>query len=297
MKFFTKEWFDLSKHSHIDLLMCVTKPAETFSEEYYQNLYSAMLKQHLRQHKQMSELTAEDVFGPREWEPLTIVNNEGEFTDAALVFSHEELEKALEGINHQMQEAYENYVPYVYNEEALIKQFDEMLDRKKKLLEALLPEDILRDVADIRVLALDKASKDIKTRIRDFCAQNEAKVLETRQEYEKYYKSIESTLPEKIRKEYGFHDCRVTGLEQTGTDVIIDIDYRGGFTNVCKIIYHNAAVIEQENLVGSWWLYDEIYIMKDSYEFQAALQDEEGQIRYFTVRASDVDFIKDTEAC
>lgn len=38
MKFFTKEWFDLSKHSHIDLLMCVTKPAETFSEEYYQNL-------------------------------------------------------------------------------------------------------------------------------------------------------------------------------------------------------------------------------------------------------------------
>lgn len=31
MKFFTKEWFELREGTNIDLLMCVTKPAETFS--------------------------------------------------------------------------------------------------------------------------------------------------------------------------------------------------------------------------------------------------------------------------
>lgn len=103
-------------------------------------------------------------------------------------------------------------------------------------------------------------------------------------------------LPEKIRKEYGFHDCKVTHYEQQETDVIIELDHRGGFTTVCKVIYHEATIIEQDNIEGSWWIYDEIYLMNGAYEFNAALQDENGKVRYFTVNASDINFIKDTES-
>lgn len=183
----------------------------------------------------------------------------------------------------------------MYDEDALTKQFDDNLNCRKKQLEALLPEDILKDVADIRVLSLNKVSKDMKERIRQFCSQKEDLAYQTEQEFQKHYRRIEAILPEKIRKEYGFHDCRVTHFEQQGTDIIIEIDHRGGFTNVSKLIYHNATVIEQENIVGSWWIYDEIYITKDAYEFHAALQDANGQVRYLTVSASDIDFIKDTE--
>lgn len=294
MEFFTREWFNLREGSDIDLFMCVTKPAETFSEEYFQNLYHCMLKQHLRLYKEMSELTADDVFQPGRWDSLTIVNDEGGFTDASQFLSPEELERIRDDIHHKEQEAYDNFVPQVYDEEVLTKQFDDNMYCRKKQLEALLPEDILKDVADIRVLALNKVSENIKIRIRQFCAQKEEKVIKLQQEFQNHYSSIVTQLPEKIRNEYGFHDCKVTRFEQQGTDVIIELDHRGGFTNVCKLINHNATIIEQDNIEGSWWIYDEIYIMNDSYEFHAALQDENGQVRYFTVNASDIDFIKET---
>lgn len=296
MKFFTRDWFNIREGSDIDLLMCVTKPAETFSEKYFQNLYHCMLKQHLRLYKEMSELTADDIFPPGRWDSLAIVNNEGGFTDASQFLPPEEVERVRNEILLKEQEAYDNFVPQVYDEEALTKQFDDNLYCSKKRLEALLPEDILKDVADIRVLALNKVSEDIKNRIRQFCAQKEEKVSKIQEEYQNYYNSIEKQLPEKIRKEYGFHDCIVTHFEQQGTDVIIELDHSGGFTNVCKVIYHNATMIEQDNIVGSWWICDEIYRMNDSYEFHSALQDENGQVRYFTVNASDIDFIRDTSS-
>jgi hypothetical protein len=175
----------------------------------------------------------------------------------------------------------------VYDEEALIKQFDNNLYIRKIQLETLLPEDILKDVADIRVLALDKVSEDIKLRIRQFCAKAEDKLMQIEQEFQEHYRSIKKQLPEKIRKNYGFHDCIVTHFEQQGTDVIIEIDHSGGFTDICKIIYHNAVIIDQDDdIKSSWWLYDEIYILKDTYEFHTALQGENGQIKYLTVEAS-----------
>ncbi len=294
MKYFTKEWFKLRDGTDIDLLMCVTKPAESFSEEYFEKLYACMLKQHLRLHKEMSELTAEDVFQPGAWDSLAIVNEEGEFTDASQFLPPEEIEKIREEIRQKEQEAYDNFVPEVYDEEALTKQFEDNITCRKMQLEALLPEDILKDVADIRVLALHKVSKDIKERIRHFCTQKEELVFQTEQEFQKYCQSIESLLPEKIRKEYGFHDCKVIHIEQQGTDVIIELDHRGGSTKVNKVIYHDGVIIEQENIVGAWWISNEIYITKDAYEFHVALQDANGQVRYLTVRASDVDFIEDT---
>lgn len=294
MKFFTREWFNLRERADIDLLMCVTKQAETFSEEYFQNIYCCMLKQQLRLNKEMSELTADDVFQPGQRDSLTIVNNKGEFTDASQIFSPEEIERIRDDIYHKEQEAHDNFVPQVYDEEVLTIQFHDGLNYGMKQLEALLPEDILTDVADIRVLALNKVSEDIKVRIRQFYAQKEEKLLETQQEYLNHYSCIETLLPEKIRKEYYFHDCKITYFEQQGTDVIIDLDHSGGFTNICRVIYHNAKIIDQKNIVGSQWIYDEIYIINDSYEFHAALQDEKGQVRYFTVNASDIDFIKDT---
>lgn len=163
MKFFTREWFGLRESSNIDLIMCVTKPAEVFSEEYFQNLYHCMLKQHLRLFRKMSELSADDVFQPGRWDSLAIVNEEGEFTDASQSLSTEEFERIREDIRRKEQEAYDNFVPQVYDEELLTKQFhDNMYKVRKKQLEALLPEDILKDVADIRVLALNKVAEDIQ---------------------------------------------------------------------------------------------------------------------------------------
>lgn len=293
MKFFTREWFKLREGTDIDLLMCVTKPAETFSEEYFQNLYHCMLKQHLRFNKEMSELTADDVFQPTRWESLSIIDEEGEFMDASQILSPPELERMKDDIQRREQEAYDNFVPFVYDEDTLTNQFFDNMNCRKKQLETLLPEDILKDVADIRVLALNKVSEDIKQRIRQFCSKKEEKIFIVDEEFQKHQKNIVTLLPEKIRKEYGFHDCKITHFEQQGTDVIIELDHRGSYSNVSKLVYHNATIIEQEDIVGSWWIYDEIYILKDSFEFHTALQDEKSQVRYFTVKASDVDFIKD----
>ncbi|HWT76741.1 MAG TPA: DUF4085 family protein, partial [Mobilitalea sp.] len=225
-----------------------------------------------------------------------MVNQDGEFVDAADYLSKEELERIREGIRREEQEAYNNFVPEVYDEEVLTKQFHvNILNERVKQLKAILPEDIQKDIADIRVLAFDEASEDIYKRILEFCLHKEERALKIEQDCQNYYDSIAEQLPENIRKKYGFHDCRVINFEQNGTDAILELDQRGGYSNVCKVIFHNAEVLEQEDIAGSWWLYQEIYLRDGLYEFHAMLHDENGVLRYLTLTAADVEFVKDGE--
>jgi hypothetical protein len=293
MKYFTKEWFDMRNGSWIYLLMTIAEEAETFSEEYFQSLYKNRLEKQLKMCKEMSERTVDDVYPASSFNNLSTMDEDGNFLDVSTLVSANEYEKIKEEILRKEQEARDNYVPAVYEEEKLTKQFHDNFIAKIRYLELILPQDILRDVADTRVLALDVVSQEIRDRIYQFCSDKEERALKVEREFREYDKRISSRLPEKIRKNYGFHDCRVTGFSQQGTDAVMELDHRGGFTNVCKVIYRNAVLLEQEDIVGTCWIYDEIYILEETYEFHAVLQDGIDEYKYFTLRAADIDFITD----
>lgn len=290
MRYFTKDWFHTRTGSDIYFLMKPATEAEAFNEDFYQTLYNSKLAEHLNTYLEMSKLTVDDVFPENAWSTISTIDSEGNFVDAAALMSVEEYEKIKEDIRRKEQEARANFVPVVYDEPRLTVLFQNILKVRQEVLKELLPEDIVKDVADIRVLALDHASCEISRRICSFCMAKENITFQTEQDYQAYYKSIEPLLPPKIKQNYGFHDCRIMAIKQQGSDIIVTLDIRGGQTNVNQMIYHNATISEQDDVIGTTWLYQEIYIQDDGYEFHAATQGDDGKYRYLTVKAWDVDF-------
>jgi hypothetical protein len=294
LKYFTREWFELRNGSNIYEFMTITKEAEAFSEEHFQNLYKAKLEDFLNNYKEMSKLTVDDIFPVNSWSNISTIDKDWNFVDVSTIVTAEVYQKIKEEIARKEQEARARFVPIVYEEEKLIQQFhDNNFKGRLKYLESLLPEDIMKDIADIRLLALDEVSKEIWDRIYLFCSIKEAQTSKVEKEFQEYYNLSSPKLPEKIQHNYNFHDCRVTSYEQQGKEVTIGLDHSGGFTNVCKVIYHNAVVLEQEDIVRACWLDSEIYAMEEGYEFHAVLQGEDILYKYLTLWAADVDFITD----
>lgn len=294
MKYFTREWFDTRNGSNTYQFLNIAKEAENFSEEYFQSLYKSRLEEHLQTWLEMSKLTVDDVFPSDAWTSFSTVDQNGNFVDASTMVSAEEFEKIRQGILQQQQEAREKFVPVVYEEEKLTKEFhDNMLLGHMQYLESILPKDIIKDIADTRVFALNVVSEEIWERIHQFCSLKEERAYKVEKEFQEYYNRIYPQLPEKMQKYYGFHDCRVTGMEQDGSEITIGLDHSGGFSPVCKVIYHNAELLEPDNIVGATWLCDEIYPLQEGYELHTALQDRSGEYRFLTIRAGDVDFITD----
>ncbi|BCN31073.1 hypothetical protein bsdtb5_23680 [Anaeromicropila herbilytica] len=53
-------------------------------------------------------------------------------------------------------------------------------------------------------------------------------------------------------------------------------DTRGGYNNRNKITFVGSDIIKQdENIVGSYWIYDELYRMESGYEAHMLLAGEE----------------------
>lgn len=291
MKYYTKEWIVLGTESQLNLLLKITPEAEHFSEDYYQWLYNKKLMEHLALCKEMSELTVEDVFPKDAFLDFCFLNSEGEFVDARDALPEEEFMKTQEQILRREEEARDRFVPFIYNEKHNSLEFKNRIDCAITHFREYLPEDILNDVADIRILALEEVSESIYRRISDFCAKKEKERCSISDEYHNYYKRIEKYLPDKIKSNYGFHDCAIKLLVQQGQDVVMELGCEGGYSNVNKVVFRNACILEQEEASGSRWIYDEIYVVKEGYEFHVLVQNDV-KSSYITIVAEDVDFFK-----
>ena len=83
------------------------------------------------------------------------------------------------------------------------EQFKQLQENYIKLLRHKLPIEILNEVADIRVLALDKASFAVKMKIFDYCKEQKTKVQKTLKDYQQYhdkeFKDIWDTIKEDMK--------------------------------------------------------------------------------------------------
>ncbi len=275
--------------SQLNMLLKVTPEAEYFSEDYYQCLYNKKLMEHLKICKEMSELTIDDVFPRDAFLNFSFVSPEGEFIDAKTSLPEEEFYKTQQEILRLEQEARDKFVPFIYDERHNSREFKERIDSIITRFSEHLPKDILNDVADIRVLALEEASKSIYSRISEFCAKKEEECCNISDTYQKYYNSIENFIPDKIKLNYGFHDREIKTLEQQGKDVVMELGCEGSHSNINKVVFHNATILELEESKGSRWVYNEIYLVKEGFEFHVLVQNDV-KSSYITIAAEDVDF-------
>lgn len=268
MRYITKEIYELMQQTDFHILLRVNKRAETFDEEFYRKLYAKKLNEQLMSDLEESELKFEDIF------------DEFDFKDKAAY-----------------ERARKEYEPPEFNESGSKHSFFAIHLMNIKRLKNSLPNEILEKVADIRVLAFDVASAEVKKLIAAFCKENERKVENAfralQKAEEREFGNEEEDMPEFCSE--SLHDCEVLSCRKSGKDLVLDLDCSGGFANIARVIFKNAEIIEREGrLNGAVWLYDEICKCERGLEIHALLRGVT-DLKYLTVRCEDAVFIYDED--
>jgi len=167
----------------------------------------------------------------------------------------------------------ENYSNEPFNRDEAIEQFHNGFIHNKEVLQKELPESILQQIADIRVFALHKATRDVINAVTQFCEANKKAVKAASENYRKYIEEAEKVLDKEIVEIFSFHDCMVINSVKSDHSLKLYLDNSGGFTNINEVIFENFHIIQQDGpLEDSWWLYEEVYKVDDKYEFHVLLQ-------------------------
>jgi len=137
-----------------------------------------------------------------------------------------------------------------------------------------LPEHILRQVADIRVLALGCISPDVKREITAWCKQNEKTATQTAKEYLKLYKAMRKKGDPPFLEDFGFHDSRIASCRKRGEDLVIMLDNSGGWPEFKGVIFEQCTVLKKDRpFLNAWWETEEIYPIEGGYEIHVLLQE------------------------
>lgn len=252
MKYFTKEWYELCQKTSFHLPLEEEKQTETFSEEYFQQLYNTELDSWLNLQEEIASIMetteTENTDGNNEYEPFN-------------------REQAIEHFHDG----------FIYNQERLKKE---------------LPETILKQIADIRVFALNKATHTVINAVTKFCEDNEKSVRATSMNYRRHMGEVPNTLDKEIIEKFGFHDCTIIKSVQNDMSLTLHLDNTGGFTDIVEVTFENFNIIKQDDLLeDAWWLYEEVYKVNDKYEFHVLLQNGKMGLIDFIISADQVSFI------
>lgn len=267
MKYMTKKWYETMQKTDLYLLLRVSKKAEVFSEDYYRKLYKREEKKWLELQREISEVGFEDIY-PEEFS--------GEYIDGAIL-EGDALEEARKAYYERREEAKKYFSDRsAFDPEQEKKNFRRSVKNNIAVLKKKLPEEILQKTADIRVLALNKASLEVKREITKYCRQNEKLVRSAMDAYQRnFMKQFGKDSPDFVKK-LALHDCEVISCRREGKDIVLSLDNSGGFTDICKIRLKNCAIIKVDSqLSGAWCLYEEIYKTGDRYELHFLMQKKE----------------------
>lgn len=279
MKYLTKERYETMHKSSFHLNLRVSQKAEVFSEDYFRKLYKREEKAWLRLQEDVSKVQVEDIFP----EDFQVAYVDGYPLEPSEI---ERVKKEYLELRERMLVNYLNRPAFDYEQEK--KNFKKALQLNVIHLKRNLPVEIQQKIADIRVLALNRVSADIKKELTAYCKANrkavESAVKAYWKEYKKRFRNGEPAFAEK----FNFHDCTVISCRKKGNDTVITLD-SGGYTNIKQVIFKNCLIIKQDtSLRGAWWLYNEIYKTGEGFEIHILLQKKE--LIDFIVSVTDVEY-------
>lgn len=264
MRYMTKEWYETVQKTSFYLNLKVSKKAETYSECYFKELYKQKENEWLELWKNVYEISIKNAI----LKEFYAEYGEGVSIDD---FEFEKIKNTYIKHCKQKDEGFNN-IPE-FNPEQEKKKHKRALQRNVKCLREKIPEDILQNVADIRVLALRVASREVKQKITKYCKQNEKKVNIAIATYQKEYrKQFQENEPDFI-SELFLHDCTLLSCRKKGNDIVMTIDNSNGFTDISEIRMINCNIIKQDApLHGAWCLYEEVYKSGDRFELHFLFQ-------------------------
>lgn len=272
MKYLTKEWYELCQRTGLHFGMKVNKGAAFYDEELYLKLYKRKERKFVKiQHESYN-------FDPRfmlEQDGCTgvpidkFVTGE-EIKEEDIIVFHMTTEER-ESIQKMIDE-YDVRPPFdekrCRDEFRYIQETYKIIDAKEKI-----PHELIQQIADIRIFALGYCTKEVLNQLKKISKKNEQKVNLISDEYSKAQQA--ENIPQYIKESFGFHDCEVTELS-VDKNIVMRFDTRGGFTDLNKITFVTSEIIKQEDhIVGSTWIYNELYRTENGYEAHMLFQGED----------------------
>lgn len=281
MKYMTKECYDTMQRTGYHFGLRSSKQAEFFSEAYFKKLYKRAQVKWLKEAKACYEVNLAEVL-PEEFCFMPVDGRH--LTEA----EQEEAQRIYAQFREKARAAYENRAPF--DPKQVKKDFKKNYRRKMKELKENLPEEILSQVADIRVLALGRASAEVKKAISQYCEKNYKAVRSAgkkyRREYERQFKEKEPDFARKLC----LHDRSVESCRKKGKDLLLTLEDRGDPTEVRRIRMKNCKVLKQDApLKGARGLYEEIFKSGSGFEIHF-LMEKNWKLIDFIVLVDDLEF-------
>lgn len=262
MRYLTKEWYELCQRTGLHFGKRVHSGAYTRDESLYSRLYMRKEKQYIKEQRESYD-----------YDPRSLLEQEGaKLVPARRLFGNEEIREEDILIYHMPPEQ-------KLEIERMIAKYDarppfDVLSCKQKFQELQewycsdeaerLPEELIQQIADIRVLALGYCTKEIMQQLKRLSEENRERINAIGKQYREAQQAEQ--IPDHIRERLHFHDCRVTEI-QSDQDIIIRLDNEGEMTDMNQITLVAPEIVRlDEHVVGSSWLYDELYRVDEGYE-------------------------------
>ena len=262
MKYFTKDWYSRMQKTNLHILLRVDERCRNYNDELYLEFYNKEKDKYL---KTMSFYEDFEEFC-KLMKNVDPTFNELEEIDKKRKFL-EFRDEQLEGLS-------------------LSETFDKKIEFAINNLKEKLSEDILKDVVDIRILALGYTTSDIYTRIESFCEENDKFVNEQILEYANYEK--EAFVDRFDFLDENLHDSFIINSEVKDNNFYVIIEnIISGNKNI--IFKDYEIILDEGSLNETRWLYDEIYKIDNGLEIHILVCGSDG-LKEIIIKCSEVIF-------
>ncbi|WP_408894439.1 DUF4085 family protein [Paenibacillus taichungensis] len=262
MKFRTKEWYELCQQTGLHFGLRVHSGAYELDEGLFLRLYKRKEKAHVNLEREVYNI-----------DPRSMLEHDGTLLVRADQFFSEEAVAEEDKMIYHMpaeQRAHiekliaEYDVRQPFDEKKCKEEYKEMMEWSVQSQKERLSQNIVEQIADIRVFTLGYCTREILLQLKKQSAENTREMDRVSKEYREAI--LAQDISDEIRSRVQFHDCTVTEL-LTGEEAVIRFDTSGGFTNMNKLTLITPEIIRQEGeIVGSYWLYQELYRIDNGYE-------------------------------
>lgn len=274
MKYLTKEWYELCQRTWLHFDMKVNDGAAVYDEALYLRLYRRKEKEFVKIQREIYDA-----------DPRIALEQDGCMITPFYIFANgEEIDEEDKIVYHMPSDEREHILRLI-EEYDVRPPFDVLKCREEfrsiqetvKIREAeeKIPHELLQQIADMRVFSLGYCTKEVLKQLKRYSNENEKKMKHVLSENSEA--RMAESIPESIKENFGFHDCRVIEFTiDKNKNIVIRLDTRGGFTDLNKITFVSPDIIKQEeHIMGSVWLYEELYRRDNGYEAHMLFTGEE----------------------
>lgn len=292
MKYLTKEWFHLGDYLCEDAE--VNPRAAAFSESYYRELYIQ------RFHDFLYPASEDDASGGEEsmiqaWLDLRAMEyDQAKASIERLGVPTPVLEVDADQIPRAVYGSAEAYAQATF--EAQVRSFDAQLMFMVHRLKERLPAEILDEVQDLRILALEECTEEVKDMLTDLAAREMDR-----------YESLQETVEDAVTRAFGgeipvavagllISDHRMLTCTLAGDTLTLTFDPDdSSHPSVLSLRFRGVRMLQSEGAIDdAYLLQTEVYPTARGIEFHALVQSTDAfasgdGLRYLTLEASAFD--------